>query len=105
MVPADVWALEAVYAAERVVDIGQSIDIGRPPGYRELASDWATGAHPDSAVIVGYAVGEMAAHAAVSWLLCRYTTPWAARVWELVTVGAEGANVARNYRVGLAVRF
>jgi hypothetical protein len=105
MVPADVWIADGVYDTERVVDIAQSIDIGRHPGYREVVSTWATGAHPDSAVIVGYAVGEMAAHAAVSWLLCRYTTPWAARAWEVVTITGEGLNVTRNVRVGLAVRF
>jgi hypothetical protein len=118
---------EVAFQAVHNVDAGQTLDIERHPGtvtyfdadgrrykHTQAAMSEGTGML-DAASAIGsdtndhevwrYMAAEAGAHAAVTELLATWAPAWAVRVWEVVTIGADGAVVAYNATIGLRARF
>lgn len=108
---APVWTAEAIWHGLHLADTLQTIDATRRPGYRESSdfwrgSGWLIGHHPNQAKVWGYMAGEAAGHAAVTVLLLHTRAPrWVLVGWEAITIGIAANTVAREARLGLAVRL
>jgi hypothetical protein len=64
------------------------------------------GAHPSDAKIAAYGLTMAGLHAAITYEMVSNDVPRAIiNAWELVSIGVEAGYVARNYRLGLRVRF
>lgn len=100
---------EVLFQGVHAYDMQQTLDIKHHnymhEGENFLDGGWAIGTHPKDSRIYAYFGAEAAVHLAVTSVLVRYGPRWSWRVWEFVTIGADGAIVRHNYQLGLRAHF
>jgi hypothetical protein len=96
--------LEFVFDAALMADMMTTADIKNHPGLYE--TNPILGLHPSDAKIAAYGLTMAGLHAAITYEMVSNDVPRAIiNAWELVSIGVEAGYVARNYRLGLRVRF
>ena len=93
-------SLEATWIALHVLDWGQTLDIARNSG------EWSEtnvilGRHPSIGNVNLYMGAWVIAHPIISYIIPSNVRPY----WQLISIGVTGTCVARNFRLGLEVRF
>jgi hypothetical protein len=120
VIPADVWAEEALYQAVHIADLQQTLSIrhdhcrwiapysqicNRESRVAWQGSGWIIGSHPSDRSVYAYFAAESVLHLAVSAALSRWALPWAVRAWEVTSISFEGYTVARNAHLGVAIHL
>ena len=93
-------AREVVWQGLHVIDWGQTLEIARQPeDYWEVNP--IMGRHPSVGRVNLYMGVSAVVHGVVSWVLPDEVRKW----WQYVSIGVSGACVARNFNIGLGVRY
>jgi hypothetical protein len=99
----DVAVVEALWQAENVIDLDQTLHIARDPAhYSEVGTmSPITGPHPTVRQVWLFSALFGLGHYAVTQALTNAGYDNAARVWGYASLGAKTWNMQRNMRIGL----
>lgn len=101
---ADLPAIEYVYQGIHAVDTSQTLEIARQPArWHEVDSARLIGAHPSTARVIAWSIGEAALHACIAHELIGH--PILTNAFEALTIGNAGSDVAHNFSIGLRGNF
>ncbi len=93
-------AREVVWQGLHVADWGQTLEIARNPvDYHEVNP--VIGKHPSVRRVNLYMLSSAVVHAGVSYVLPEKVKVY----WQYLSIGISAGCVARNYNIGLGVKF
>ena len=91
---------QVALTALQVIDWGQTLDIAaKPDDFHERNP--ILGNHPSR----GQVNTMVALSIAGAWLIARKLPPKKRRIFQILVIGVESANVAQNHRIGLRIDF
>jgi hypothetical protein len=97
-------ALEFVFDAALAADMLTTADIKNHPPLVE--TNPILGQHPSDGKIAAYGAGVALLHAAITYEMVSNDVPKPlVTAWELIGIAVEAGYTARNYRLGLRVKF